>query len=59
MVGHWVEPVGGLPIVAQSGRNLAQIICKRDGKRFVTARRAGIPERPPVLTQRREPQVAL
>jgi phytoene dehydrogenase-like protein len=38
MTGHWVEPPGGVPIAAQSGRNLAQIICKRDGKRFVASR---------------------
>ncbi len=34
MVGQWVEPGGGLPTVALSGRNLAQIICKRDGKKI-------------------------
>ena len=38
MTGHWVEPPGGVPIAAQSGRNLAQIICKRDGKRFRAVR---------------------
>lgn len=36
MVGQWVEPGGGLPPAAISGRNLTQILCKRDGKRFVT-----------------------
>ena len=36
MVGQWVEPGGGLPTVALSGRNLAQIICKIDGKKFRT-----------------------
>jgi len=36
MVGQWVEPGGGLPAVALSGRNLAQIICRRDGKKFRT-----------------------
>ncbi|RLG50792.1 MAG: NAD(P)/FAD-dependent oxidoreductase [Thermoproteota archaeon] len=34
MVGQWVEPGGGLPAVALSGRNLAQIICKKDGRKF-------------------------
>ncbi len=34
MVGQWVEPGGGIPTVTLSGRNLAQIICKRDGKTF-------------------------
>ena len=36
MVGQWVEPSGGLPPAATSGRNLAQVLCRRDGKRFVT-----------------------
>ena len=26
MVGQWVEPCGGLPIVLKSGRDIAQII---------------------------------
>jgi len=38
MVGQWVEPGGGLPPAATSGRNLAQILCKTDGKKFVTTR---------------------
>jgi phytoene dehydrogenase-like protein len=38
MAGQWVEAGGGVPISAQSGRNVAQIICKRDGKRFHTSR---------------------
>ena len=37
MIGQWVEPGGGLPIVAQAGRNVAQMICKRDGRRFQTS----------------------
>lgn len=36
MVGQWVEPGGGLPPAAFSGRNLTQILCKRDKKPFVT-----------------------
>jgi len=36
MVGQWVEPGGGVPTVAVSGRNAIQIICKRDKKIFVT-----------------------
>jgi len=35
MVRQWVEPGGGLPPTATSGRSVAQILCKRDGKRFV------------------------
>jgi phytoene dehydrogenase-like protein len=37
MIGQWVEPGGGLPIVAQAGRNVTQIICRRDGRRFQTS----------------------
>ena len=36
MVGQWVEPGGGLPPAAYSGRNLTQILCKQDGKKFMT-----------------------
>jgi len=30
MIGQWVEPGGGVPAVALSGRNVIQIICKAD-----------------------------
>lgn len=36
MCGQWVEPGGGVPMVAMSARNLIQIICKRDKKPFIT-----------------------
>jgi phytoene dehydrogenase-like protein len=36
MTGQWVEPGGGVPNAAMSGRNVIQIICKRDKKPFVT-----------------------
>lgn len=36
MVGQWVEPGGGLPPSAFSGRNVIQILCKRDKKIFFT-----------------------
>jgi phytoene dehydrogenase-like protein len=36
MAGQWVEPGGGLPTVAISARHAAQLICRRDGKRFRT-----------------------
>jgi len=36
MVGQWVEPGGGVPSVAMSGRNVIQIICSRDKKPFIT-----------------------
>jgi phytoene dehydrogenase-like protein len=34
MIGQWVEPGGGLPIVAMSGRNIIQQICDEDKKDF-------------------------
>lgn len=36
MCGQWVELGGGVPTAAMSGRNVIQIICKRDKKPFVT-----------------------
>lgn len=36
MIGQWVEPGGGLPSGATSGRNVTQIICKKDKKKFKT-----------------------
>ncbi len=36
MAGQWVEPGGGVPTAALSGRNVVQIICRRQGKPFVT-----------------------
>ena len=38
MCGQWVEPGGGVPAAMMSGRNVAQIICKKDKKKFVTQR---------------------
>jgi phytoene dehydrogenase-like protein len=36
MAGQWVEPGGGVPTAAMSGRNVIQILCKRDHKTFAT-----------------------
>ena len=36
MIGQWVEPGGGLPPAIMSGRNVTQIICKKDKKKFIT-----------------------
>ena len=36
MAGQWVEPGGGVPTAALSGRNVMQIICKRERRAFVT-----------------------
>lgn len=38
MAGQWVEPGGGLPSALLSGRNVTQIICKKDKKKFVTTK---------------------
>jgi phytoene dehydrogenase-like protein len=38
MSGQWVEPGGGVPAVAMSARNVIQIICKRDKKKFSTSK---------------------
>ena len=37
MAGHWVQPGGGLPAALKSGRDLAQILCKKDKKKFTTS----------------------
>jgi len=37
MAGQWVEPGGGLPTVLMSGRNVTQLLCRRDGRQFVTS----------------------
>ena len=36
MAGHWVLPGGGVPGSVYTGRNVIQILCKRDGKEFQT-----------------------
>ena len=38
MAGQWVEPGGGLPAVAMSGRNVIQIICKKEKRTFTASR---------------------
>ena len=35
MIGQWVEPGGGLPPALTSGRNAAQVMCRRDKKKFM------------------------
>ena len=35
MAGQWVEIGGGVPMCMMSGRNTAQLICKRDNVRFI------------------------
>jgi phytoene dehydrogenase-like protein len=41
MAGQWVMPGGGVPPVLYSGRHVVQLLCKEDGKSFVTDTRAG------------------
>ncbi|HEY5996467.1 MAG TPA: NAD(P)/FAD-dependent oxidoreductase, partial [Candidatus Deferrimicrobiaceae bacterium] len=36
MAGQWVEPGGGVPIVALSGRNVVQLLCRDEKRKFVT-----------------------
>ena len=38
MCGHWVAPGGGLPTAMISGREVAQLICREEGKYFEIAR---------------------
>jgi phytoene dehydrogenase-like protein len=37
MAGQWVNPGGGMPTAAMSGRQTIQIICNKDKKKFVTS----------------------
>ena len=37
MAGQWVMPGGGVPPSIYSGRQVIQILCRRDGKQFVTS----------------------
>jgi len=38
MIGQWISPGGGLPSGILTGRNVAQILCKKDGKPFITSK---------------------
>ena len=38
MAGQWVEPGGGMPTAAMSGRNVTQLICHKDKKKFVATK---------------------
>ena len=37
MAGQWVETFSGIPGSALSGRNVIQLLCRRDHKKFVTS----------------------
>jgi hypothetical protein len=34
MIGQWISPGGGLPSGVITGRDVTQIICKKDKKEF-------------------------
>jgi len=36
MIGQWLMPGGGLPPAALHGREVTQMICKKDGRKFTT-----------------------
>ena len=38
MAGQWVNPGGGRPTAAMSGNHTIQMICEKDGKKFVTTK---------------------
>jgi len=38
MAGQWVNPGGGMPTAAMSGNHTIQLICNKDGKKFVTTK---------------------
>ncbi len=44
MAGQWVMPGGGVPPSLYSGRQVIQILCRRDGKRFCTSVPIDIPD---------------
>jgi phytoene dehydrogenase-like protein len=38
MAGQWVNPGGGMPTAAMSGRQTIQMICHKDKKKFITTK---------------------
>ena len=38
MAGQWVAPGGGVPPVLYSGRQVIQLVCHADGKKFAVTR---------------------
>ena len=41
MIGQWVQPGGGVPTGAMHGREILQVICRRDHRPFVTSQPQG------------------
>jgi phytoene dehydrogenase-like protein len=38
MAGQWVNPGGGMPVAAMSGNHTIQMICKKDGRKFIATK---------------------
>ena len=38
MAGQWVQPGGGIPSGAMTGRYVIQMMCKRDGRKFIAVK---------------------
>ncbi len=38
MAGQWVAPGGGLPGAAISARRAVQLVCRAEGRRFITSK---------------------
>ena len=38
MAGQWVNPGGGMPTAVMSGNHTIQMICKKDGKKFIATK---------------------
>ncbi len=49
MIGQWISPGGGLPPALMSGRQVAQLLCHRDGRPFTVPR----PSWQPPITEER------
>jgi phytoene dehydrogenase-like protein len=43
LASMWTHPPGGLPGAAIAGREVAQVLCHEDGRRFVTSKAIGSP----------------
>ena len=37
LISQWTEIGGGVPVGIRSGRNITQVICKKDKRKFVTS----------------------
>ncbi len=46
LIGQWIEPGGNVQLAAASGRDALEMICRTDGKPFLTAPGSAPPARP-------------